>query len=255
MILLIQQEHLFINNKKEYYDYIVIGIGSKVNNPKFKELNLKLNTIKHKPSLCPLNVDINGLKGVRAKCEVNLLDNSTSIYKEKGEIIFKDNAISGIAIFNASFYINKYKLNNPSISLDLFPNTELNDLIAFLNKKINLDPLNFFIGITNKALSLYLIKRLNLKDKINDKDIIKIAKELKNLTFKVNGLFDAPQVSSGGININEVNSNLELNKYKNIFVAGECLDIDAKCGGYNLHFAFSSAITIYEELTKRLCLK
>ena len=250
-----QGYYLFINNKKEYYDYVVIGIGSKVNNPKFKDLNLKLNTIKHKPSLCPLNVEISGLKGVRVKCEVKLLDNSNSIYVEKGEVIFKDNAISGIAIFNASFYLNKYKLTNPYISLDLFPNIELNDLITFLNKKVNLDPLNFFIGITNKALSLYLIKRLNLKEKINDKDIIKIAKELKNLTFKINGLFDAPQVSSGGININEVNSNLELNKYKNIFMAGECLDIDAKCGGYNLHFAFSSAITIYEELTKRLCLK
>ena len=69
------------------------------------------------------------------------------------------------------------------------------------------------------------------------------------------GLVDTPQVAKGEININEVNSNLELKKYKNIYIGGECLDIDAKCGGYNLHFAFSSALTIYNDLVNKLCLK
>ena len=96
--------YLFINNNKEYYDYVSIGIGSKVNNPKFKELNLNLNVNKYKPSLCPLNIDISGLKGVRVKCLMSLLDGDSNLYSEKGEVIFKDNAISGIAIFNASFY-------------------------------------------------------------------------------------------------------------------------------------------------------
>ena len=247
--------YLFINNKKEYYDYISIGIGSKVNNPKFKDLNLSLNINKYKPSLCPLNIDINGLKGVRVKCLVSLLDDLNVIYTEKGEVIFKDNAISGIAIFNASFYLNKYKLNNPYISLDLFPSHSEYELTDFLLNKPNKEVNTFFIGITNKSISQYLIKRLNLKDTLSNKDIILIAKELKNLKFKVKGLVDTPQVAKGGININEVNSNLELKKYKNIYIGGECLDVDAKCGGYNLHFAFSSALTIYNDLVNKLCLK
>ena len=247
--------YLFINNNKEYYDYVSIGIGSKVNNPKFKELNLNLNVNKYKPSLCPLNIDISGLKGVRVKCLMSLLDGDSNLYSEKGEVIFKDNAISGIAIFNASFYLNKYKVNNPFISLDLFPTLSENELINFLLNKPNKDVNSFFIGITNKSISQYLIKRLNLKDTLTIKDIKLIAYELKNLKFKVKGLVDTPQVAKGEININEVNSNLELKKYKNIYIGGECLDIDAKCGGYNLHFAFSSALTIYNDLVNKLCLK
>ena len=247
--------YLLINNNKEYYDYVSIGIGSKVNNPKFKELNLNLNVNKYKPSLCPLNIDISGLKGVRVKCLMSLLDGDSNLYSEKGEVIFKDNAISGIAIFNASFYLNKYKVNNPFIYLDLFPNHDEKELTNFLLNKPNKDVNSFFIGITNKSISQYLIKRLNLKDTLTIKDIKLIAYELKNLKFKVKGLVDTPQVAKGGININEVNSNLELKKYKNIYIGGECLDIDAKCGGYNLHFAFSSALTIYNDLVNKLCLK
>ena len=246
---------LLINNNKEYYDYVSIGIGSKVNNPKFKELNLNLNVNKYKPSLCPLNIDISGLKGVRVKCLMSLLDGDSNLYSEKGEVIFKDNAISGIAIFNASFYLNKYKVNNPFITLDLFPSLEIDELTNFLLNKPNKDVNSFFIGITNKSISQYLIKRLNLKDTLTIKDIKLIAYELKNLKFKVKGLVDTPQVAKGGININEVNSNLELKKYKNIYIGGECLDIDAKCGGYNLHFAFSSSLTIYNDLVNKLCLK
>ena len=210
---------------------------------------------QYKPSLCPLNIEINGLKGIRVKCKVTLQDNLTSLYEEKGEVIFKDNAISGIAIFNTSFYLNKFKVDNPFISLDLFPNLDINELINFLDNKPNKDINSFFIGLTNKSISQYLIKRLNLKNDITHKDIIIIAKELKNLRFKINGLVDSPQVAKGGININEINPNLELKKYKNVYVGGECINVDARCGGYNLHFAFSSAITIYNDLVKKLCLK
>jgi len=251
-----EKYQLTINGKIEKYDYVVLGIGSKVNNNNFKPLNLDLNINKYSPSLCPININISGLKGIRTKCNVKLINNNEIIYQEKGEVIFKDNAISGIAIFNISFYINKYKLKNNIISLDLFPNISLDDLIIFLNKKINQDPSTFFIGLTNKMIGQYIINRLNLHDLINEKDIIEIANLLKNLTFKVNGLVDSPQVASGGIDISEVNNNLELYKYKNMFVGGEMLDIDGKCGGYNLHFAFSCSLVIYEAIeVKILCSK
>lgn len=243
---------LTINNIDYLYDFIVLGIGSKINNKNFKILNLDLKAIKYSPSLCPISIDINGLKGIRTKCLVKLLDNKQVIYHEKGEVIFKDNAISGISIFNISFYLNKYKFKNPTLSLDLFPNIELDDLISFLKTKINQNPSIFFIGLTNKMIGQYLIKKLNLKDKITNKDIIKIASTLKNLSFNINGLVDTPQVASGGICISEIKTNLELFKYNNIFIGGEMIDIDGKCGGYNLHFAFCSAVHIFNSLKERL---
>ena len=94
----------------------------------------------------------------------------------------------------------------------------------------------------------YLIKRLNLTSNISEKDIDRIAYLMKNLDFVINGLVDTPQVASGGICIDEINSSLELIKYNNIFIGGEMIDIDGKCGGYNLHFAFCSAYHIYNKL-------
>ena len=98
----------------------------------------------------------------------------------------------------------------------------------------------------------YIINKLNLKNTITKEDINNIAFTLKNLDFEVLGLMDAPQVAKGGIDINEIKSNLELKKYSNIYIGGEMIDIDGKCGGYNLHFAFSSALTIYNNLKEIL---
>lgn len=244
--------NLTINDQKYYYDYIVLGIGSKVNNNFYKPLNLNLKYKKYSPSLCPLNINVLGLKGVRIKCIASLKDGNHDLYQEKGEIIFKENAISGISIFNISFYLNKYEIKAPILSLDLFPEIDINQLINYLKSKINQDPSTFFIGLVNKMVGQYLIKRLNLKNIITENDIKNIAYLLKNMTFKINGLVDAPQVAKGGIDIKEIKPNLELKKYNNIFIGGEMIDIDGKCGGYNLHFAFSSAIHIFNNLKERL---
>ena len=243
---------LTINNNKYEYDYVVLGIGSKVNNNNFKQLNLDLNTITYNPSLCPILTKVSGLKGVRVKCLMTLKNKNLNIYQEQGEVIFKDNAISGIAIFNASFYINKLNLTKSTISLDLFPTLSIDDLKSFLMKKSNQTPSVFFIGITNKMVGQYFINKLNLKNKITKEDINSIAFTLKNLDFEVLGLMDAPQVAKGGIDIYEIKPNLELKKYSNIYIGGEMMDVDGKCGGYNLHFAFSSALTIYNNLKEIL---
>lgn len=238
---------LTINNTNHTYDYVVLGIGSKVNNNFYKDINLNLKYINYSPSLCPLKINVNGLKGIRVKCRARLVDNQ-EIYQEKGEVIFKDNAISGISIFNISFYLNKYKLKNPRLILDICPNLSYEDLTKFLKNKINQEPTTFFIGLTNKMIGQYLIKRLNLTSNISEKDIDRIAYLMKNLDFVINGLVDTPQVASGGICIDEINSSLELIKYNNIFIGGEMIDIDGKCGGYNLHFAFCSAYHIFNKL-------
>ncbi|MBP5648879.1 MAG: NAD(P)/FAD-dependent oxidoreductase, partial [Clostridia bacterium] len=54
--------------------------------------------------------------------------------------------------------------------------------------------------------------------------------------------FDRAQVTRGGIRLNEVSDNLESRLSKKLFITGEMLDIDGPCGGYNLHWAFSSAL-------------
>ena len=55
--------------------------------------------------------------------------------------------------------------------------------------------------------------------------------------------YDDAQVCTGGISLSEVNINTLESKYnKNLYIAGELLDCDGVCGGYNLGFAFISGL-------------
>ena len=68
-------------------------------------------------------------------------------------------------------------------------------------------------------------------------------------TYKSFYNFDISHVSSGGVSLGNVSTGLESKIEKGIFFVGEVLDVDAKCGGYNLMWAFASA----EKVAKTIC--
>ena len=88
-----------------------------------------------------------------------------------------------------------------------------------------------FAGILPDRLVRLLIKQ---------KDPLRSAVDFK-LTVKDSLGFDQAQVCSGGVATNEVNpSTLESRLHRGLYFAGELLDIDGACGGYNLQWAWSS---------------
>ena len=89
---------------------------------------------------------------------------------------------------------------------------------------------------------------------IDDTSLGKIIEDIKNLTFEVTGVYplEDGQVCAGGISLDEVNSNLELIRYKNVYVAGELLDVDGVSGGYNMQFAWSCAGVIAEDIKSKI---
>ena len=82
------------------------------------------------------------------------------------------------------------------------------------------------------------------------KDVSSLATNLKHMVFSVSSSYDFPdsQVSIGGVNVNEVGPFMESKKEKGVYFAGEVLDIDGNCGGYNLSWAFISALLISKHL-------
>lgn len=66
--------------------------------------------------------------------------------------------------------------------------------------------------------------------------------------MEIEGLYDLAfaQVCHGGIALDEVDDRFALKKYPGIYVTGEMLDLDGICGGYNLFFAFASALLVAE---------
>ena len=169
------------------------------------------------PSLSPLKVKENTKKisGQRVKCLVSLLNKGKLYYSEEGEVLFKDDGISGIVILNMSQKINTIAdKSNIKVVLNLVPN------------KKNIDK-GQYEEYVHPKIATYL--------KDNNLDI-------NALSYTFKGFYDynIAEVSHGGVSLKEINSDLESKKEKGLFFAGEILDIDGMCGGYNLMFAFAS---------------
>lgn len=201
------------------------------------------------PSLVQLKTDTKytkALKGIKVDALVSCDDQ-----KSFGEILFTDYGISGPAIFAVSRYVTS-KPYPHVISLDFMSDKVLSELISILQAKrkifLNLTLGNFLTGILNKRVGQTILRSLGYKlskkiSEITDKDISRIAQAIKHFEVKVTGDlgFRNAQVTAGGIRTSEFDDHtMQSKKCEGLYAAGEVLDIDGDCGGYNLQWAFAS---------------
>ena len=185
--------------------------------------------------LCPLYTKEKTklVDGIRVKSIVSLFKNGKLFHKEDGEVLFKEHGLSGIVIFNTTSIISRDPKQSYKISLDLLPDFSLEYLKNY-RKSHKFSEL--LLAFLNPKLSKYLTERFANEDQVFT--------ALKNLefTFDKSYGFDYSQVSVGGIDVSEVNEKLMSKFEKNVYIIGELIDIDGPCGGYNLTWAFASAI-------------
>ena len=136
--------------------------------------------------------------------------------------------------------------------LDLSKDRSFDEIKAFFDSCIKdskyISVLSLINSLVNKKIAGYICRELNIKPhtqacKLNKKEIINIIKMIKGMKFNVTSLKggENSQATLGGVPISEVNMDtLESKKCKNVYIAGEVLDVTGKCGGYNLQFAWSS---------------
>ena len=192
------------------------------------------------------------LKGIKVNANASLLLGGKKSRTEYGEVLFTDYGLSGPPILQ----ISREAARNTAecqVALDLAVEYTFEDLKNLLLERSenlkNRTLENFLTGFLNKRLGQVILKKCGLKltdsvAKISDKDIINIAEAIKNLTFKVLDTtgFNNSQVTAGGILTGEFDECLQSKKYKGLFAAGEILDIDGDCGGFNLQWAWSSGM-------------
>lgn len=236
-----------VNNKK--YDAIVIAIGSKAlyNNNVYKLVNKDFDTTNLKQSLVGFtSSQIKDMKEVRQQAKVSLIRESKTIISQMGEIQFKNDGLSGICVMNLSA---KYQQND-FIEIDFFPKDEINDIVNSIKNKNYTTSNCFKYSLENKIIKLINYKEKNIDDLTNEQ-LINFINLYKKFKLEVNGLYDYKfsQVVRGGVSLKEVEG-FESIKFKKVFFTGEILDVDALCGGYNLWFAFNSAMKVGEEICK-----
>lgn len=241
-------------------DYVVVATGgtsSKVHGSNGEGYSLLqklgIDITKVRPGLVGLkinNSDINGLSGIRHKVCAKLFEKDICVFSECGEVQFKNDGISGIVIMNASSIIARKK-EQLRLVLDLIPNFSVEELLEKFNLILKNNNGLCFEELTHGILPKVLaIKICNMLKKINDLNISSFINLAKNYSLDVTGTygFDSSQVSVGGVCIDEVDNNLELKKYKNLYVVGELLDVDGLCGGYNMHFAFATGAVVGDSI-------
>ncbi|MDD7739423.1 MAG: aminoacetone oxidase family FAD-binding enzyme [Lachnospiraceae bacterium] len=205
--------------------------------------DLKLLTVPFLPSLCPLKCSgerFSSWAGVRILGSVKLLIDGKEAASEKGELQLTEYGISGIPVFQISGLavrsVNEKR--KVEVVLDFMPERSEEELVAFLEQRRKVCPYKkeseLLIGVVpEKLIPIFLSK---------GKEFSRIASVMKQYRLKVLGQSDFArgQVCQGGIRLCQLTKDLESQKYPGLFFAGEALDVDGACGGYNLQWAWSS---------------
>ncbi len=206
------------------------------------------------PCLAPLRTDVNSvkaLKGLRIYARASLIQNGEIKDSQTGDVQFTDGAISGICIFNMS---DMASLGKNEISLDIAPDYDKKQLFDMIYNaralRENLEAGELLTGLFHKRFSQSILKACNISPgiicgEISDKDISVICKKIKDWRFNVTGLSDwsLAQVTGGGIPLCEIKDGLQSAICDGLYFCGEILNIQGKCGGYNLDWAWKSGYT------------
>lgn len=248
-------------NGSDSYDFIVLACGGKAGVKSFNGYELLRQTGHSITSVYPslTKIEITDkkfskqLKGIRQKGQFALCDSNGIICQEKGELLFTDYGISGIAVMQLSAYVvRSAKMNDLRVDADFVSELSYNQLLDAVTDFVKRNPTeklqNLLSGFVAKKLGEAIMRGLgfDLSDtfsSLDEKKIKSIVSKLKKYTFKIEGVkgFDDAQVTAGGAETKFFNGKtMESKKVKGLYCIGELLDVDGLCGGYNLHWAWSS---------------
>jgi predicted Rossmann fold flavoprotein len=197
------------------------------------------------PSLVQLKTDVTytkTLKGIRvadARVTAKWQGGEKSLV---GDVIFTDYGVSGDAIFRISAFVTDKK--NVQLTIDFLPEFSKERLRVALTKKLGRwEKSELLCGILNNQVGRAVMKRA-------DGDVDRAVEYVKAFPLTVTGSlgFDYAQVTKGGIPLLEVDETLQSKKVKGLYFAGEILDVDGECGGFNLQWAYASACTVAEAI-------
>lgn len=185
---------------------------------------------------------------------VTIYDDKKIVYSDFGEMLFTHFGVSGPTVLSASSYAAKIIKNRPlKLVIDLKPALDeqqlderiLRDFEEFKNKsfKNSLDKL-----LPKKLIPVIVeLSKIEPDKKIHDitkQERMTLVKLIKNLTLTLTGLrgFNEAIITQGGVSVKQINpTTMESKLVKNVYFAGEVIDVDAVTGGFNLQIAWSTA--------------
>lgn len=254
------------DNQTDKFDRVILCCGSCAGMKEPKEFSgyelaksLGHSIVPVLPALVQLRCKEKWFKtiaGVRTEGIVTIYENKKQMAKEQGELLFADYGLSGIPIFQISRFAAEalYYGKQVTCVLDLLPHLTLEEIEERLKKRCQTmkqrTAEEILVGFLNHKLNYILLNECGISPTENsakafgkEDSIKKLANLYKNLTCQVIGTnpFANAQICAGGVNTKELNpSTMESKLCKGLYMAGELVDVDGTCGGYNLQWAWSS---------------
>lgn len=199
------------------------------------------------PSLVQLKTSteyIKTLKGIRVNAAMLTAKlGKQTLTSVTGDVIFTDYGISGDATFRLSAFLSDKTAEDITIEMDFLPHVEKDKLLQAVQEKRTAFPTlsdnELLFGIVNNQIGRTIMRRAT-------GDIQKAVALLKAFPLTLTGTlgFDYAQVTKGGIPLEETDEYLQSRLISGLYFAGEILDVDGECGGFNLQWAYSSARTV-----------
>ena len=211
------------------------------------------------------------LHGVRIQAKIRLFASEGENMPEKllaveaGELQLTSYGVSGIPVFQVSRFAAKALNEGYQVWLiiDFLPEIAPEDVKKELNRLKNRNKMRkmeeLLTGMVHKKLVIVLLKRCQIKpsalcSQVEEEAISRLAhcfKEFSTQITETNGFREA-QVCCGGIDLSQIDGeSLESHKVPGLYFAGECLDVDGACGGYNLQWAWSSGFVAGSHAAER----
>ena len=219
-----------------------------------------------KPSLVPLEIyerkvyeSLQGLSLRNVNIKLKDIEKNKLIYEDFGEMLFTHFGVSGPIIISSSAHLARYKNinikfkdNNIVLDIDLKPALSekklderlLRDFQEYKNKQFrnSLDKL-----LPQKLIPLIIdLSKIDGTKKVNEitkEERHRLVQLLKNfrVTLKSFRPIDEAIITSGGISIKEIDPKTMQSKIvKDLYFAGEIIDVDSYTGGFNLQIAYST---------------
>jgi len=224
-----------------------------------KEIGHKVATPN--PSLVPVRVSdlwVSDLAGIALdNMGISVWATENNVFKKvltkKGRILFTHNGLSGPTVLNMSKTIGEYlQYGQVLISLDFFPGAGLDQMhkmmLDIFNNNLNKKIKNLIFREVPAKIFDLMLKQLEINpdweiNEIKKEERIALVEKFKKFELKVAGLlgFDQAIISSGGLDLNEVDFKTMGSKlYDNLYFAGDILDFDRPSGGFSLQLCWTT---------------
>lgn len=221
------------------------------------------------PSIVQVCTDtryIKALKGIRVNALLSFLHDQKQIAKQKGEILFAEYGISGPAVMQISRFVGEWerrRTGTMTAIIDLLPDMDDKELSQSLKLRAGLRQRtlgDMLTGLLQKRLGQTVLRSLDYQldrpvTSLNRSDLDKIKNKIRRFDAEIIGTrgMAGAQVTAGGISTDEFNPlTMQSNIIPNMYAAGEVLDIDGNCGGFNLQWAWASAYVASKSIVDKL---